>query len=185
MNWLKKEDSKVLGYDVALSVVPAGITSVMGSLSLAIVSETNAYWVIVSNIAAYLLMFFGILSLASSNEKTRSHLLAAGLGMTMLGIFSAHNSAGLLFKIDKFDNVDKEYTIIFSSLLQNVCLYLSAAVGGGIVASSIFAKEKSEQKTDQATETKVEPVKDAPQEKAAQQPVAQAAAEEKEVEQES
>ncbi|MBA8735343.1 hypothetical protein [Chromobacterium violaceum] len=142
MNWFKKEDPKIIGYGLALSLVPASVTWAMGAFSLAHVSTTNAYWMIVWYISVYILMFFCILSMASTNEKTRQRLLAAGLGMILLGIFAANNCAELVLKIEGLDIVNKAYTVVIGNLLQNICLYLSAAVGGGIVASSIFEPDK-------------------------------------------
>ncbi|MGR2663119.1 hypothetical protein ACUXVY_16170 [Chromobacterium haemolyticum] len=185
MKWLKRAELNVLGYSLALSLIPSVITWGMGEFSFRHVSANNAYWMVIWNISVYMVMFFGILSLASTKEKTRPRLLAAGLGMILLGIFSASNCADLLLKLTQLNSVDNERTVVFSGLLQNICLYLSAAVGGGIVSSSIFGKEESKQKTEQAPETKVQPVQDSAQEKPAQQPVAPVAAEEKEVEQES
>ncbi|MCD4483744.1 hypothetical protein LQR31_04545 [Chromobacterium vaccinii] len=163
MNWFKKEETKVLRYGLAVSLIPPVITWAMGVLCLAVVSATNVKWLILSNFTAYIFMFSGLLILASDKEKTRPRLLAVGFGMILLGVFSASNAGELLLKMEELNAVNKAYNGILNNLLQNMCLYVSAAVGGGIVSASIFAEETSTQTTAQPAQPPAQPAQDSTQ----------------------
>ncbi|NHQ81553.1 hypothetical protein HA051_08195 [Chromobacterium vaccinii] len=102
------------------------------------ITDENAGNLAIGNLTIYLVIFFIILYSIAETEKTRPRLLFSGLAMIMLGIFTADGMARFMAIAQEKHIGNYDENLLFSDLLKNTYLYLSAAIGGGIVSSSIL-----------------------------------------------
>lgn len=126
-------------YRLAIATGPTVLAMLMYFGTSPFLSTKFALPIILLNIAVYLLICFVVIHLVSTKAKTDGNLLFGGIGLILQGVFAAGFSNYTIMSLQELNASDHEHLAAFGTLLQNIYLYVSAAIGGGIAGASVFA----------------------------------------------
>ncbi|OWY40070.1 hypothetical protein CEK28_04865 [Xenophilus sp. AP218F] len=110
-------------------------------ITMPFLSEELALPIMLLNVTVYLLTCFAAIHFVSRQEKTKGNLLFGGIGLILLGVFAAGFSATTILSLQGLIAGNHDHLAAFGNLLQNIYLYVSAAIGGGIAGAAVFAPE--------------------------------------------
>lgn len=134
-------------YRLAIATGPTVLAMLMYFGTSPFLNTKFALPIILLNIAVYLLICFVVIHLVSTKAKTDGNLLFGGIGLILQGVFAAGFSNYTIMSLQELNASDHEHLAAFGTLLQNIYLYVSAAIGGGIAGASVFAQADNNQST--------------------------------------